>query len=141
MRLKLTTESEFFDARFAQWLITRVQEVFYTKLDKNKLVKWNTFFDNSTQFNTITGKPFDTEQVVLFAIKSLIYEVESSELTIKFSPNKLVPNLDRVKVEMIVKTINFGTAEITGYPIFTETFDAVADNINNYVEEYVNLWL
>lgn len=137
MRLEINDKRNELDYRFGMWLIRQIQQKFRASLDPRKLVAWDKFFEESTDYNNIYGAKIVTKDVLLSGIKCLICFDTPDKIIIQLNPNQFVPGLDRVKVDSIFRLITFGNQSIKGYPIFAETLQHFADNIGEYIDMYV----
>jgi hypothetical protein len=137
MRLEIQDKRNELDYRFGMWLIRQIQMKFRASLDPRKLVAWDKFFEESTDYNNIYGAKIVTRDIMLSGIKCLICLDTPDKIIIQLNPNQFVPGLDRVKVDSIFRLITFGNQSIKGYPIFAETLQHFADNIGEYVDMYV----
>lgn len=137
MKLIVTYTNDSLDLDFGKWLIKRIQEKFILAIDENKLKRWDKFFEESDEYKSIYRKKILTKDILIVGIRNLICRKFPQKLIIHINNNLFVPGLDRVRIETVCKLINFGNTEIKGYPIFTEVFGEVADNIHDYINEYL----
>ncbi len=137
MRLEIEDKRNELDFKFGMWLIRQIQLEFRASLDKRKLVAWDTFFEESTDYNSLYGTKISTFDILTSSIKYLICLDTPDKIIIQLNPNQFVPGLDRVKIDSIVRLITFGNQSIQGYPIFANVLQHFADNIGEYIDMYV----
>lgn len=136
MRLEVYDPDKELDAEFGQWLCKRIQKHILSSLDSNKLKSWDTFFQTSLTYTSIYGIPIKTQNIFTEAVKNIVVNKLPDKIVISLNGNKYMPGLDRVKLHTLVKLITFGNISTTGYPVFTDSLQYFADNINDFVELY-----
>lgn len=136
MHIEIHDESHYLTFDFGSWLISRIQYNFNYHVDLNKLQVWDEFFESSADYNSIGDNKISTLAILQSGLKNLICQDLPDKLIIRINPNQFVIGLDRVKVDQVCRLINFGNTSIKGYPIFTELFNEIVENINEYVDEY-----
>ena len=139
MKLKIIDPNNILDRSFINWLCIQIRNEVVTNINLKKLEKWDKYFNSENVYKSIYKKKISTRDLIVAGISNLYYQTSEDGFWISINPNKLTPGLDRIKLETICKTINFGNQQITGYPIFTNTFQEVADNITTYVEKYMKI--
>lgn len=137
MRLEIQDKRNELDFRFGMWLIRQIQMKFRASLDRRKLVAWDKFFEESTEYNSLYGAKISTYNILMSSIKCLTCLDTPDKIIIQLNPNQFVPGLDRVKVDSVIRLITFGNQSIKGYPIFTDVLQHFADNIGEYIDMYV----
>lgn len=136
MKLEILDPESLLSSDFYQWLVRQIRFEIIRKIDRRKLETWDIYFNESEDYKSITNLDIKTENIILFGAKSISPTIHPTQCTITFNKNQFVPGLDRVKVESVCKLINFGNLSIKGYPIFSDTLQYVADNINDYVKRF-----
>lgn len=136
MRLEILDSNQKLDKDFGFWLVGRIQKYFNSALDSRKLVRWNTFFEESTEYKSLYGKSIDSSMILRSGIQSLLVKKLPDKLVIEMNKNKFVPGLDRVRVDTTCRLITFGNTSVSGYPVILYTFQYFEDNINTYIEMY-----
>lgn len=114
---------------FAKWMLDILKSNLNSNLDKKKLGNCieHLFSDIHTNLSI--------EVLWKKCLDALIYQIiDDTFIIIRFNPNLYIVN--NIKVETLVKLINFGDLEHKGYPIFTETFTSIASEISDYVTLY-----
>ena len=137
MRLEIQDKRNELDYRFGMWLIRQIQQKFRASLDPRKLVAWDKFFEESTDYNSIYHAKIVTRDILLSGIKCLVCLDTPDKIIILLNPNQFVPGLDRVKVDSIFRLITFGNNSLQGYPIIKDILQRVSDNIGDYINRYV----
>ncbi len=137
MRIEIIDEKQVLGLDFGNWLVTKVQQAMLLKIDPKKLKKWDKYFNDSEQYKSISGSNIKAEQIVLAGIHALHCIGIDGRLLIRIRPNQFVPNLDRVVVDTTCKLINYGNISIQGYPIFSDAFTNISENIDEYIDMYV----
>lgn len=139
MQLLITDKNDVLTKDFGNWLIQRIQEKLAVDIDERKLKKWDKFFENSSEYKSIYKKKIVTKELIVIGVRNLVCFRSPIHLSIHIDTNQFVPGLDRVRIHSVCKLINYGNQEIKGYPIFTDTFEYFASNIDDYVDQYMNL--
>ena len=138
MKLQLNDPNQLLDDDFIKWLLPKIRNKILADLKIIKLKAWDAYFNDSGLYKSIYKKKILSEDIIISGIMKLKYHADKHMFWIIIDPNIYVPGLDRVKVESACKLINFGNRDIVGYPIFTDTFEYFADNIQDYLEMYLN---
>lgn len=137
MRLEIIDEKQLLGLEFGNWLVKQVQQAILLRINPKKLKKWDKYFNDSEQYRSISGSDIKAEQIVLAGIDALQCVGTEGKLSIRIRPNQFVPNLDRVVIDTTCKLINYGNVSIQGYPIFSDTFTNISENIDEYIDMYV----
>ena len=135
MRLEIEYKDNSLDKKFGNWLILIIRELIKSSINDKKLSKWDKYIEE--HFNHIYSKKVTSKDIIFTGIKDLMCDDTDSKLIIKISTNHFMQGLDRVRVETLCRLINYGNTEIKGYPIFTNAFNDIADNISVYVRKYL----
>lgn len=137
MKLEIGDPKNLIEDDFIIWLKIKIRDKIISDVKLDKLKNWDNFFNNQSMYKSIYKKKILTSGLIATGSSNLDHIKSESSFYIRINPNIYVPGLDRVKLESICKTINFGTQEIAGYPIFTETFDYFAEHIQEYLDRYL----
>lgn len=138
MKLEIGDPKNLLDRSFIIWLKLKIRDKVLADINEAKLVKWDLYFNNNSHFRSIYKKKLSTKDFIIAGAINLDYIKSESSFIIRINNNYYTPGLDRVKLMSICKLINFGNTEVNGYPIFTDTFEYFAQNIQAYVEEYIH---
>lgn len=136
MKLKILDPDNILDKSFINWLCIQIRNEVIANINLKKLDNWDQYFNSETVYKSIYKKRISTRDLIVAGISNLYYQVSEDGFWISINPTKLTPGLDRIKLETICKVINYGNRQIIGYPIFTDTFQNIADNITDYVQKY-----
>lgn len=140
MELRIYDDEGFINKDFGEWLIPRIRVKLISSISKYKsLVNWDTYLTSSSTVDRLYDIHYRAFDVVIFAAKNLVCTGTDGEITIHFDYNKFVPGFNRLKLNTIVKTINYGTTDTKACPIFTDSFDYFANDIDTYVRQYYML--
>ena len=72
---------------------------------------------------------------MLAGVHSLTYKKIDDEYIIYIDNNAYMPYITE-SIDTLCKLINYGNVELPAYPIFTDTFDYIADNFGFFFDEY-----
>jgi hypothetical protein len=136
MKLEIRDPKNLLDRSFIEWLKLKIRDKILIDTDPHKLLKWDLFFNDNNEFKSIYKKRIQTRDFIIAGAVNLTYTKSEVSFIIRINNNIYTPGLDRIKLISICKLINFGNSEIGGYPIFTNTMNHFAENIQYYVEEY-----
>ena len=136
IELHLHDSNNLIDLDFAEWLLERIQIKLISNLKKYNLKRWDEFFSSSLEVSRLYAKNYRAEDILLFAIKHMKCTVTTSELRVTFNGDILVPGFDRLKLSTAIKLINYGTRSVKGCPLFSNTFEEIRDDIQNYIRMY-----
>ena len=136
MELRIRDSQNIIDIDFGLWLLPRIRSKLVSNIQKYILVNWDKYLTNSDKLPRIYKKDYRTEDIIIFAAKNLVCKGVAGDISIQFDANKFVPGFDRVKLNVLVKTINYGTLDIKGCPIFEDTFKYFSTSIDDFVKSY-----
>lgn len=136
MILTLTDKDNIVDTDFGNWLIDHIRTKLISSINSNKLITWNEFINNTDVLDRLYNSSYSAEAIIIYASKHLKCNSSNGKIIIGIDDNILVPGFDRLKLKTICKLINYGTTDIKGYPIFSDTFNYFKDNILDYVRMY-----
>lgn len=139
MKLKINDPQGILDRPFITWLMVQIRNKVIIETNLKKLERWDEYFNSENVYKSIYKKRILTKDIITAGISNLCYQLTEDGFDISINPNIYTPGLDRIKLLSICKLINFGNQQISGYPIFTNIFQEVADSINDYVEKYLNI--
>lgn len=138
MKLEIGDPKNLLDRPFIEWLKVKIRNKILADVNLKKLENWDNFFNNQSMYKSIYKKKILTSDIILAGASNLDYVKSESNFWIRINPNIYTPGLDRVKLAVICKLINYGNRDLVGYPIFTDTFEYFAENINEYVDRYLH---
>lgn len=140
MQLEIINPDDALTIEFGQWLIKQLQSEIAASIDPAKLTKWDLYFAKAEEYKSIYNKPVTTKSIILAGLKSFVCNVIPGKIIIRCNSTTFVPGMNCVNLEATCRLINYGTAELTGYPIFSEALARVAENINDYISMYLEGW-
>lgn len=135
MKLEIEYKENTLNKDFGNWLISIITDSIKKELDEKKLINLDKYIEEN--FNHLFKKPVTSKDIIFAGLKELVCDDDSSKLIIKISSHKFMQGLDRVRIETLCRLINFGNTSVKGYPIFTDTFTIIANDITIYVEKYL----
>ena len=136
MQLRIEYKEDSLPKEFAYWLIKKIQTLIVANIDTKQVSKFDKYLNENSIFETTYLKEISTRNIIEQASNNMEVSESENQYTIQINQNMMVIGLDRVKLTTAFKLINYGNSDIKGYPIFTDIFNMIADNINTYVEIY-----
>lgn len=137
MKLEISDPKNLLDRSFIMWLKVKIRDKILSDIDSKKLINWDKYFNNNNVYKSIYKKKISSLDIVTAGAVNLDFTKSESNFLIFVNRNISAPGLDRIKLETVCKLINFGDLETKGYPIFTDTFEYFAKNIQDYVDRYL----
>lgn len=139
MELRIRDSQGFVDKGFGEWLIPRIQTKLISSISKYKLVNWDNYLTESPTLERLYNMSYKTEDIIIFASKNIQCTGTDGDITIHFNRTKFTPGFNKLKLDTIVRTINYGTQDNKACPIFTDVLNYFADDIDTYVRQYYML--
>lgn len=139
MELRIRDKNNLIDTDFGNWLIPIVKTRLINSIKSYKLTHWDKYLSTSDAVSRLYNKIYKSSDIIVFAAQNLKCFGNAGEISITFDNTKLVPGFDRLLLSQAVKLLNYGNQDIKGCPIFTETFDFIAKDIDSYVGLYYRL--
>lgn len=137
MELRIRDSSNIVDVSFGNWLINNILRYrLISNIHKYNFENWDKFLTESDSIKRLYKKKYYTKDVIVFAANNLTCKGAPGEITIQFDSTKFIPGFDRLRLDVIVKTIDYGTLDIPSCPIFRKTLKYLADDIDTYVGLY-----
>ena len=137
MKLKIDDPKNILDASFIEWFKMKIRDKIIGDSKFDKLDKWDKFFNSQNIYKSIYKKKILTYDIILAGANNLRSIRNNNTVYLDIDPNIYYIGLDRVKLEILCKTINFGNIEVAGYPIFSDTFKYFSENIKSYIDIYL----
>lgn len=138
-----------------EFLLKRLGTNIITSVDKEQLVRWDALFllleDNDKKVNLSNLRGVDvslsnsiksgstgvTLSLIIDASKSLTFSEKDDVCIIEINPQAKAKNFTGgFSLSDICSLINYGNVDIKGYPIFTENFRELKDNIKYYINAF-----
>lgn len=133
MRLVIE-ENDLIDIKFIKWLIKRIKKLIILKCNSRKLSSIQNYVDNNNPFNT--RNKISINGIILQASQNIIFYKHKSYFYIMVNPIIRAQGMD-LKLEDVCKFINYGNFEMPGYPLFTNIYFDIKDNIKEYLKQYL----
>lgn len=134
MQLQIEYTNNVLNKEFGNWLIEIMSKEILSSINKKKLISLDKYIEEN--FTHLYKKPVSSMDIIQQGLNEMYCDDSSSKLIIQISKNKFVPGMDRVRIESACKLINYGNKSVPGYPIFTNEFTHIANNISMYVDKY-----
>lgn len=134
MQLQIEYTKNVLNQDFGNWLIKVISNEILSSINKKKLISLDKYIEEN--FTHLYKKPVTSMDIIKYGLDEMYCDNSSSKLIIQISKNKFVPGMDRVRIESACKLINYGNKSVPGYPIFTNEFTHIANNISMYVDKY-----
>lgn len=139
MELRLQDSEKILSTDFGQWLIKLIRTRLISNSRKYNFSNIDRYLTESPSILRLYQKRYSTFDIIVFASQHLKCTGTDGEITIHFDNNVFVPGFDRWKLSSCLKTINFGTTDLKGCPIFTDTFNIFASDIDAYIRLFYNV--
>lgn len=123
--------------KFCKWLITKMQEYIRGSIDKRKLEKFDTYFNENVKLNWIDGRQryLSTYDLLVIGTYNLVISKSASTYIIQLSTTALYPN-SYDKIINLIKLVNNGNLVLQNYPIYDTMMKHFADKLDDYYNEY-----
>lgn len=141
MILRITDQSEILDKHFGTWLISHIRTKLIVNIHNYNFVNWDNYLSTSVEINRLYKRPYKTSEYIVLASKCIVCRGKPGEIFIEINPNIFCPGIDRLKLNTLLKTINYGTLNIKGCPIISDTFNFFEKNIHRYASMYYNMYI
>ena len=138
MELRLRDSQNILNIDFGIWLIPMIKTRIISNYKKYNFVHWEKYLNETEDVIRLYTKHYSVFESINFACKNIVCDGKSGEISIHFNNNIYVPGFDRWKLSSFIKTINYGTLQIKGCPIFTDSLNEIAKDIDTYVGLYYN---
>lgn len=135
MRIPVTTE---YAQDFIEWLIGKIQYIILRDIDWKKLKPFSDYQEHTKLFNPMNThqKKIDFHEVVMLGIQNLSYIQVKDTWIISIKQDISYPGY-YARVYDICKFINYGLLQVKGYPIFTEAFNTVNNDLSKYYSMFL----
>lgn len=131
MFLKINDADNILQYPFFSWLIDKIKIKLLSDMQISRLSSLQ------QEAQKIYDEDIDLQKILLQAINNLVIIPYTDYTTIGINPNIFANNLDRIKLSDVCKFINYGNSAAPGYPIFTDTFRYISENIKDYTFKYL----
>ena len=139
MELRLRDKEKFVDKGFGNWLVQRIRIKLLSEISKYNLTNWDKYLSESANLNRLYARDYKASEILVFAANNLACTGIDGDISIQFDNTKFVPGFDRLKLDLILRTITFGTRDTKACPIITDVFNSFAEDIDTYLHSYYML--
>lgn len=123
------------DEKFIQYLIKLMQKLYIKYLDIGRLSSWDEYL-NSGIIKSIGNRKIYCRNIIVSGFNSLRYEkYNNRKFIISIDQNAVFPSTF-VKTISLVKLVNNGNTERKAYPVFTNVFNYINDNLEILYKSY-----
>lgn len=138
MQLKVTDEDKIIDTDFGLWLCDIIKLNIKSQLSKYNFTVWNNYLTTS-QLPRMYSRNYCAEDIMIQAANNLVCTGGPGNISIHVNTAQLTSGFKQIKLNTLVKTINYGILSIKGCPIITDVFTDVAKHIDQYVTAYYDV--
>jgi hypothetical protein len=124
------------DARFIKWLIPYIRYEVLKNINNRQLLEIDRYVEESQLLENykIGNIQFNSKRILLMSINNLVFHKGKDFYTIEIN-NIAYPGY-AITLKNICKLVNFGNMDIKGYPIITNAFNHITDNLKRYIVQY-----
>lgn len=133
-----------FDLRdfISNYLIDKIQKYFISNLDERRLIPIESYIndlpDIRSNINLRKNQSINLKNLLISAVYNIRYNVlPSGDCNIEIDPDAHSPYLN-LNLQYLAKLVNYGSMGSPAYPIFDNTFNYIASNMDKYYEDYKN---
>lgn len=138
MHISIKRTTEEINKDFGEFLIVKIKELLLLNINEPRLILLNNYINNEIiAFKSIYRKHISAQEIILLGLQHLKVSESPTNILISINSNIFIPGYDRIKLLDACKLINYGNSEIKGYPIFTNTFTKIVNEIDDYYNEYL----
>ena len=133
--MNLIIESKVDITDFCEWLVVEhITPYIATHINQKKAQRFDDIINK--YIVTLPKRMLFTDDIILASAYNLIVSKEDDNHIIRIDSNAFIPNTN-AKFISIAELINYGNLSTQAYPIYTETFNYFADNIDKYFNMYL----
>ena len=115
---------------FYSFIIKYIEKIGIGRIDRKKLINWDLYFNSFSKLTNIFKKNISSYEIIVSGIYNLIYVKREREVVIKIDPSQKLPGIN-AKINILCNTINNGNLIVKGYPIFTDLFTYISNNLDS----------
>lgn len=134
--MRVEIHSTKLDRDFCEWLADIVKSQIKGSIDEKKLIRWNEYLSSGSTITLMGRKSILAKEIIFKGVDLILVRELPEKFIIEINPNIMMPGVKNKRVSTLCKLINYGNMDIKGYPIFSDTFSMIADNINAYIDLY-----
>lgn len=140
MELHVFDKDQLIDVDFGSWIIPKIRAKLMSSYKNYQFDNWEQYINTSDEVKRIySHNKYNVFDIILLCSNNLVCEGTAGNIRIHINKNKFVPGYDRLNLEQIMKTINYGKLSIKACPIITDVFGYFAEDILSYVRQYYML--
>ena len=115
---------------FYSFIINYIEKIGIGRIDRKKLINWDLYFNSFSKLTNNFKKNISSYEIIISGIYNLIYIKREREVVIKIDPSQKLPGIN-AKINILCNTINNGNLIVKGYPIFTDLFTYISNNLDS----------
>ena len=115
---------------FYSFIINYIEKIGIGRIDRKKLINWDLYFNSFSKLTNNFKKNISSYEIIISGIYNLIYVKREREVVIKIDPSQKLPGIN-AKINILCNTINNGNLIVKGYPIFTDLFTYISNNLDS----------
>ena len=136
IRILIRDEENKYTDDFFEFVKYKMREYFYSHLEYKKLEPFDIFINEMQKYQSIFKKHISAYDICISVLYNVIVLRFGKNIVLKIDENAVIPNTNRKLIELC-KLINEGNLVLKAYPIFTDIFNYVKNNIEEIYIEYV----
>lgn len=136
MKVLFTDNENKYDVEFIDVLIRKIRNLFFERLNRNKLIPFEVFINENPEFNSLYKKSFSAYEICLTAMYNLKVIKYGIMYNIEIDSTAKLPGTD-IKLIQLCELINDGNLVLKAYPIFSDVFKEIQSKIEEYYAEYI----
>lgn len=126
----------------SNYLISKIQNYFINNLDERRLIPIEAYInslpDIRSNVNLRKNQSINLKTLLISAVYNIRYSaLPNNDYNLDIDPNAYSPYL-KLNLQYIARLVNYGATGSPSYPIFDNTFNYIASNIDMYYEDYKN---
>lgn len=135
MRLEITFVEGEIDKKFIEFIAECVSEKIISNIDDKKLIKFDEYI--SEYIPRVRDVEVTSREIITCGAENLSIYTLQDKFLIEISRTKSFDKVKDMTLVSLCKLINYGNSQIHGYPIFTDTFSEIAEDIDMYKKLYI----
>lgn len=136
MKILITDEAGKYTDDFLNYVLAKFKDIYYEIVDERKLAPFEVYINELPRYKSLMKNHISAKEICITALYNIRILHYRQDVIFKIDETVYLPNT-RIKLIELCKLINDGTLLLRSYPIFTEIFDWVKDNIEVYYAEYI----
>ena len=131
----LVSSSEHSDDKFIQWLIGILRIRLSTLIDFRRLKRLENYYNEEIAPEQEGSSEINLSQICVYILNNFVYFKTKQYYYITINNKKFLPGT-HLSLYDIAMYINYGNQDVPGYPIFTDVFNDIMSNIEDYYRWY-----